>query len=66
MHWNGTPSGYEGFLADSYCAQMVLFTGYYGIGFGPDGFRLEPWSPLKGQRVKLGLKYMGKIVDEIE
>ena len=66
MHWNGTPSGYEGFLADSYFAQMVLFTGYYGIGLGPDGFRLEPWSPLKGKRVKLGLKYMGKIVDEIE
>jgi hypothetical protein len=65
MHWNGTPSGYEGFLADSYFAQMAVFTGYYGIGFGPDGFRLEPWSPLKGKRVKLGLKYMGKIVEEI-
>jgi len=65
FHWNGTPSGYEGFLADSYSAQMVLFTGYYGIGFGPEGFRLEPWSPLKGKRVKLGLKYMGEIVEEI-
>ena len=65
MHWNGTPSGYEGFLADSYFAQMAVFTGYYGIGFGPDGFRLEPWSPLKGKRVKLGLKYMGEIVEEI-
>ncbi len=65
MHWNGTPSGYEGFLADSYFAQLAIFTGYYGIGFGPEGFRLEPWSPLQGERVKLGLKYMGKIVEEI-
>ena len=65
FHWNGTPSGYEGFLADSYTAQMAIFTGYYGIGFGPEGFHLQPWSPLKGKRIKLGLKYMGKIVEEI-
>jgi len=65
MHWNGTPSGYEGFLADSYFAQMALFTGYYGIGLHPEGFRLEPWSPLAGKRVKLGLKYMGDVVEEL-
>ena len=61
-HWDGRPSGYEGFLADAYYAQMAVFTGHYGIGFGPDGFRLEPWSPLKGQRVPLGLQYMGKTI----
>ncbi|MFH1920405.1 MAG: hypothetical protein ABIP48_11035 [Planctomycetota bacterium] len=64
--WDGTPSGYEGFLSHCYRGQLALFTGHYGIGFGPEGFCLEPWSPLKGKRVKLGLKYMGKIVEEIE
>ena len=64
--WDGTPSGYEGFLADAYYTQMAVFTGHYGIGFGPEGFRLEAWSPLKGQEVPLGLKFMGKRVDVIK
>ena len=64
-HWNGTPSGYEGFLADCYYTQLALVTGYYGIGVGPEGFRVEPWSPLKGKVVRLGLRYMGRIVEEI-
>lgn len=64
--WDGQPSGYEGFLADAYYAQMAVFTGHYGIGCGPTGFRLEPWSPLKGQRVQLGLKFMGKAVKAVE
>jgi hypothetical protein len=64
--WDGRPSGYEGFLADAYYAQMAVFTGHYGIGFGPTGFRLEPWSPLKGQRVPLGLKFMGKTIKAVE
>jgi hypothetical protein len=63
--WDGCPTGYEGLLADAYTTQLALIRGYYGIGFGLDGFRLEPWSPLKGQRVKLGLKHMGKIVEAI-
>ena len=64
--WDGTPSGYEGFLSHCYRGQLALFTGHFGIGFGPEGFYLEPWSPLKGKRVKLGLKFMGKIVEDIE
>jgi hypothetical protein len=60
--WDGKPSGYEGMLADAYCTQTVLFTGYYGIGFGPQGFHLEPWSPLKGKHVPLGQRYMGRSV----
>jgi hypothetical protein len=64
-HWDGRPSGYEGFLADGYYAQMALFTGHYGIGFGPEGFHLESWSPLKGRNVSLGLKYMGKTANSI-
>jgi hypothetical protein len=64
--WDGRPSGYEGFLADSYYAQIALFTGHYGIDLGPEGFRLERWSPLRGKKVPLGLKYMGKVVEAIE
>ncbi len=65
-HWDGQPSGYEGFLADAYYAQMAVWTGHYGIGFHPEGFRLETWSPLKGKSVPLGLKYMGKEVNTIK
>jgi hypothetical protein len=64
--WDGTPSGYEGFLAHCYRDPLALYTGYWGIGFGSHGFYLEPWSPLKGKRVKPGLMYMGKVVDEIQ
>jgi hypothetical protein len=53
-------------LADAYYSQMAVFTGHYGIAFGPSGFRLEPWSPLKGKKVPLGLKYMGKVVKELQ
>jgi hypothetical protein len=63
--WDGSPSGFEGFLADSYYTQMALFTGHYGVSFGPNGFTFEKWSPLKGHGVNLGLKYMGKVADEI-
>ena len=64
--WDGRPSGYEGFLADPYYVQMAVFTGHYGIGFGPGGFRLEKWSPLIGHEVPLGLKYTGTKVVVIE
>ena len=64
--WDGKPSGYEGFLAHCYRDPLAVYTGYWGIGFGTKGFYLEPWSPLKGKRVKLGLMYMGQIVPEIQ
>jgi hypothetical protein len=64
--WDGKPSGYEGFLADAYYAQIAVFTGHYGITFGPEGFQLAQWSPLKGKTVPLGLQYMGKIVETIQ
>jgi len=64
--WDGRPSGYEGFLTDAYYTQLALLTGHYGISFGPGGFGLESWSPLKGKRIPLGLKYMGKVVEYIE
>jgi len=64
--WDGKPSGYEGFLADAYYAQMAVFTGHYGITFGPDGFKLAQWSPLKGKIVPLGLQFMGNTVETIQ
>lgn len=60
--WDGAPSGYEGMLCDAYTTETVLFSGYYGIAFTPSGFKLEPWSPLKGKKTSLGLSYMGKPV----
>jgi hypothetical protein len=43
-----------------------VFTGHYGIEFGTNGFHLEFWLPLKGNRVPLGLKFMGKVVKNIQ
>ena len=63
--WDGAPSGYEGFLADAYYTQMAVFTGYFGIGFGAEGYKLEPWSPLRGKTTPLGLKYMGKVIETV-
>jgi hypothetical protein len=64
--WDGKPSGYEGFLADAYYAQMAIFTGHYGITFGPEGFQLAQWSPLKGKTIPLRLQYMGKTVETVQ
>ena len=63
--WNGAPSGYEGFLADAYYSQLALLTGHYGIALGPEGFRLETWSPLRGKDTRLNLRYMGAEVGTI-
>ena len=64
--WEGNPQTGEGFLPDSYHVLGVLWTGYCGICFGPDGYQLATWSPLKGTKVPLGLTYMGRTVHTIE
>jgi len=64
--WDGRKSGGEGFLTDSYLTLNAIYTGHYGITFGPRGYEVAPWSPLKGKRVPVGLEYMGKVVDETE
>ena len=53
-------------LIDAYLAVNVIYNGYYGITFDADGYKLAPWSILKGQSVPLGLKYMGKEVKSIK
>jgi hypothetical protein len=60
--WDGSRGRGEGYLPENWDGVEALFTGHYGIGFDKDGYYLEPWSPLKGQVVKLGLPYMGKEV----
>ena len=61
--WTGQRCGGEGFLTDSYLTLNVIYTGYYGITFGPRGYEVAPWSPLKGRKAPVGLQYMGNRVD---
>jgi hypothetical protein len=58
--WNGSRGRGEGYLPEDWDGVEALFTGHYGIGFDKDGYYLESWSPLKGQKVQLDLPYMGK------
>jgi len=60
--WDGRRSGGEGFLTDSYLTLNAIYTGYYGITFGPHGYERATWSPLKGNLApeNLDLIYMGK------
>jgi len=63
--WDGSRGAGEGYLPEDWDGMEALFTGHYGIGFDQDGYYLEPWSPLKGQTVKLDLPYMGKNVHDV-
>ena len=60
--WDGSRGRGEGYLPEDWDGVEALFTGHFGIGFDEHGYFLEPWSPLKGQRVKLDLPFMGKDV----
>jgi hypothetical protein len=60
--WDGSHGRGEGYLPENWGGVWALFSGHYGIGFDKDGYYLEPWFPLKGQKVKLNLPYMGKDV----
>jgi hypothetical protein len=63
--WDGSRGRGEGYLPEDWDGLEALFTGHYGIGFDKDGYYLEPWSPLKEQKIKLGLPYMGRNVRNI-
>ena len=63
--WNGSHGAGEGYLPEDWGGVEALFTGHYGIGFNRHGYYFEPWSPLKGQTIKLDLPYMGKLVPEL-
>ncbi len=58
--WDGSRGRGEGYLPEDWQGLDALFTGHFGIGFDERGYFLEPWSPLKGQRVRLVMPYMGK------
>ena len=64
--WNGSIGRGEGYLPEDWDGIEALFTGHYGIGFNKHGYFFEPWSPLNGQRIKLNLPYMGKLVGHIK
>ena len=59
-NWDGQRCGGEGFLPDTYHVLNTLYHGCYGITLGPDGYRLAPWSPLKGRTLNTGLTFMGR------
>ena len=64
--WNGSHASGEGYLPENWQAMAAIFTGHYGIRLDDHGYRLEPWSPLRGKKTKLGLPFMGKVVEAIE
>jgi hypothetical protein len=63
--WDGSRGRGEGYLPEDWQGLDALFTGHFGIGFDEHGYFLEPWSPLKGQRIRLEMPYMGRIVPYI-
>ena len=60
--WDGSRGRGEGYLPEDWQGLDALFTGHFGIGFDEHGYFLEPWSPLKGQKTKLEMPYMGKVI----
>lgn len=64
--WDGSRGRGEGYLPEDWQGVDALFTGHFGIGFDERGYFLEPWSPIKEQRIKLDLPYMGKNVPYID
>jgi len=63
--WDGSRGRGEGYLPEDWQGVDALFTGHFGIGFDEQGYFLEPWSPLKGQKIRLEMPYMGKTVPYI-
>jgi hypothetical protein len=63
--WDGSRGRGEGYLPEDWQGVDALFTGHFGIGFDEHGYFFEPWSPLKGQRIRLEMPYMGKTVRRV-
>ena len=64
--WDGSRGRGEGYLPEDWDGLEALYTGHFGIGFNKDGYYLEPWSPLKGQKTDLNLPYLGKTVHYLQ
>lgn len=60
--WDGSRGRGEGYLPEDWQGVDALFTGHFGIGFDARGYFLEPWSPLKGEKIRLEMRYMGKTI----
>jgi hypothetical protein len=63
--WNGSRGRGEGYLPEDWQGLDALFTGHFGIGFDERGYFLEPWSPLKGQRIQLAMPFMGRYLSDM-
>ena len=63
--WDGSRGRGEGYLPEDWQGVDALFTGHFGIGFDERGYFFEPWSPLKGQKIRLEMPYMGKTVPRV-
>ena len=63
--WDGSHGAGEGYLPEDWDGVKALFTGHFGLGFDQYGYHLEPWSPLKGQKVELNLPFMGTNVQYV-
>ena len=64
--WDGKYASGEGYLPENWHAYASIFAGHYGIRFDERGYSLDPWSPLKGQRIRCGLPVMGQIQEFVE
>ena len=60
--WDGSRGRGEGYLPEDWQGVGALFTGHFGIGFDEHGYFFEPWSPLKEQKIRVEMPYMGKTV----
>jgi Bacterial alpha-L-rhamnosidase 6 hairpin glycosidase domain len=63
--WDGSRGRGEGYLPEDWQGVDALFTGHFGISFDEHGYFFEPWSPLKGQKIRLEMPYMGKTVPRV-
>jgi hypothetical protein len=63
--WDGSRGRGEGYLPEDWQGLDALFTGHFGLGFDERGYFLEPWSPLKGQTIRLDMPYMGKAIPTV-
>ncbi len=64
--WDGSRGRGEGYLPENWQGVDAIFTGHFGIGFNEHGYFLEPWSPLKGQKIKLNMPFMGNNVEFVD
>ena len=64
--WDGSSAVGEGYLPENWHAYASIFEAHYGIRFDKNGYSIEPWSPLKGKKIRCGMPVNGKIQEFME